>query len=226
MEFFIDNENIEKQFQKLFKKILNIRNGEAYSEMNKYGLNYKNALGVSIVNLKEIAKQYEKNHLLAQKLWAKGFRESRIVASLLEKPEDTSKQQVKRWIEEAESNELLEQMCMNLFVALPELDTTLISWIKSEEAKEQLCATMVIGRLALIDKERGDVSFENFLNSMPSHLTHFYLIKQMPRVLGKIARRKSSLKDLVFSNVAELKRTDDKWLEVFEELHAEFPDVN
>jgi len=176
--------------------------------------------------LKEIAKLYEKNHLLAQKLWAKGFRESRIVASLLEKPEDTNKQQLKRWIEEAESNELLEQMCMNLFVDLPELDSTLISWIQSEEAKEQICATMVIGRLALIDMEREDLSFENFLNSMPSHLSDSYLIKQMPRVLGKIARRNNRLKDLVFSNVTELKRTDDKWLEVFDELHAEFPDVN
>ena len=111
MEFFIDDENIEKQFQELFKEILNLRNGEVHSEMKKYGLNYKNALGASVVNLKELANRYEKNHLLAQKLWGKGFRESRIVASLLEMPEEASEQQLKRWIEEADSNELLEQIC-------------------------------------------------------------------------------------------------------------------
>ena len=226
MEFFVDDENIEKQFQTVFKKILILRNGEAHSEMNKYGLNYKNALGVSIVNLKEVANQFEKNHLLAQKLWAKGFRESRIVASLLEKPEDINKQQLKRWIEEAENNELLEQLCMNLFVALPDLDSTLISWIKSDVEKEQICATMVIGRLALLDKERSNVGFENFLNSMPLHVDHPYLIKQLPRVLGKIARRNNSLRELAFSKVEELKRSDDKWLDIFEELKAEFPDVN
>tara|TARA_R110001583_G_scaffold19334_5_gene75707 strand:+ start:1563 stop:2243 length:681 start_codon:yes stop_codon:yes gene_type:complete len=226
MEFFIDDENIEKQFQELFKEILNLRNGEVHSEMKKYGLNYKNALGASVVNLKELAKRYEKNHLLAQKLWGKGFRESRIVASLLEAPEDANEQQLKRWIEEADSNELLEQMCMNLLIALPKLDSQLISWIKSEEEKEQLCSTMTIGRLALIDKERSDASFESYLRCLPKHPEHSYLVKQLPRALGKIARRNGSLKDLTFSNVIELKKTDDKWLEVFEELQAEFPDVN
>lgn len=226
MEFFIDDENIEKQFQELFKEILNLRNGEVHSEMKKYGLNYKNALGASVVNLKELAKRYEKNHLLAQKLWGKGFRESRIVASLLEMPEEASEQQLKRWIEEADSNELLEQICMNLLIALPGLDSTLVSWIKSEAEKEQLCATMTIGRLALIDKERGNASFESYLNSLPKHPEYSYLIKQLPRALGKIARRNESLKDLTFTNVLELKKADDKWLEVFEELQAEFPDVN
>lgn len=226
MEFFIDDENIEKQFQELFKEILQLRNGEVHSEMKKYGLNYKNALGASVVNLKELAKRYEKNHLLAQKLWGKGFRESRIVASLLEMPEEVSEQQLKRWIEEADSNELLEQICMNLLIVLPSLEYQLVSWIKSEEEKEQLCATMTIGRLALVDKEKGDTYFESYLNNLPSHPNHPYLIKQLPRALGKIARRNEILKKLTFSNVIELKKSDDKWLEVFEELQAEFPDVN
>jgi len=226
MEFFIDDENIEKQFQELFKEILNLRNGEVHSEMKKYGLNYKNALGATVVNLKEVAKRYEKNHLLAQKLWGKGFRESRIVASLLEIPEETNEQQLKRWIEEADSNELLEQISMNLFIVLPDLNSRLVSWIRSEEEKEQLCATMTIGRLALIDKDRGDDCFESYLNSLPSHPNHPYLIKQLPRALGKLARRNNSLKNLVFLSVTDLKKADDKWLEVFKELQAEFPDVN
>lgn len=226
MEFFIDDENTEKQFQELFKEILNLRNGEVHSEMKKYGLNYKNALGASVVNLKEVAKRYEKNHLLAQKLWGKGFRESRIVASLLEVAEEANEQQLKRWIEEADSNELLEQMCMNLLIALPDIDSRLVSWIRSEEEKEQLCSTMTIGRLALIDKERGDECFESYLNNLPSSPKHPYLIKQLPRTLGKIARRNESLKDLTFSSIIKLKKTDDKWLDVFEELQAEFPNVN
>ena len=226
MEFFIDDENIEKQFQELFKEVLNLRNGEVHSEMKKYGLNYQKALGASVVNLKELAKRYEQNHLLAQKLWAKGFRESRIMASLLEKPMEASEQQLKRWIDEADSNELLEQICMNLLIALPNLDVRLLNWIKSDEEKEQLCATMTIGRLALIDKDRGDAIFENFMNSLPVCPQHSYLIKQFPRAIGKIARRNETLKKLTFSNIKKLKATDDKWLEVYDELQAEFPEMN
>ncbi len=226
MEFFIDDENIEKQFQELFKEVLQLRNGEVHSEMKKYGLNYQKALGASVVNLKELAKRYEQNHLLAQKLWGKGFRESRIMASLLEKPEEASEQQMKRWIEEADTNELLEQISMNLLIALPNLDEQLIAWIKSDEEKEQLCATMTIGRLALIDKARKDDIFAMFISSLPACPQHSYLVKQLPRAIGKIARRNETLKTLVFSNVQKLKGTDDKWLEVYDELLAEFPDMN
>ena len=225
MEFFIDDENIEKQFQELFKEVLQLRNGEVHSEMKKYGLNYNKALGASVVNLKELAKRYEQNHLLAQKLWGKGFRESRIMASLLEKPQEASQEQLKRWIEEADSNELLEQLCMNLLIALPNLDEQLIAWIKSNKEKEQLCATMTIGRLALIEKDRGDGVFENFMNCLPANFQHSYLLKQLPRAIGKIARRNETLKKLVFSNVQKLKVADDKWLEVYEELQADFPDM-
>jgi len=226
MEFFIDDEKIEKQFQELFKEVLQLRNGEVHSEMKKYGLNYQKALGASVVNLKELAKKYEPNHLLAQKLWGKGFRESRILATLLEKPEEVSEMQLKRWLSEGDSNELLEQISMNLLIALPDLDSNLTSWMNSNEEKEQLCATMTIGRLALIDKTRDSAIFEDYINLLPKHPEHSYLIKQFPRAIGKIARRNESLKSLVFSRLLDLKEADDKWLEIYEELMSEFPDEN
>lgn len=226
MEFFIDDENIEKQFQELFKEILNLRNGEVHSEMKKYGLNYNKALGASVVNLKQLAKRYESNHLLAQKLWGKGFRESRIVASLVEEPEEASKLQLKRWIEEADSNELLEQISMNLLIALPNLEKYVQNWMQEGDDKELLCATMTVGRLALVDKAREDTIFLSFIEMLPAFPQHNYLIKQLPRALGKIARRNEVLKSDVFSKVQSLKVIDGKWLEIYEELKAEFPDEN
>jgi len=226
MEFFIDDEKVEKQFQELFKEVLQLRNGEVHSEMKKYGLNYQKALGASVVNLKDLAKKYEQNHLLAQKLWSKAFRESRILATLLEKPEAVSDQQIKRWLAEADSNELLEQISMNLLIAMPELDSSLTQWMNSGEEKEQLCATMTIGRLALIDKTRESAIFAGYINFLPKHPVHSYLIKQLPRALGKLARRDESLKSMVFSRLEDLKVSDDKWLEIYEELMAEFPEEN
>lgn len=224
MEFYIDDEQVEKQFQELFKEILQLRNGEVHSEMKKYGLNYSKALGASVINLKELAEKYEPNHLLAQKLWSKAFRESRIVATLLEQPEAMSELQLKRWVEESDSNEILEQLCMNLLVNLSDLENLLPNWMTSEDEKLILCATMIVGRLALIDKTRESRLFESFVSLLPACPRHTYLIKQLPRALGKIARRTDELKGLVFAQTQSLKDSDDKWLEIYEELMAEFPD--
>lgn len=224
MEFYIDDEKIEKQFQELFKEILQLRNGEVHSEMKKFGLNYQKALGASVVNLKELAEKYEPNHLLAQKLWNKGFRESRIVATLLEKPNEVSGEQIKRWLIEADTNELQEQISMNLLIALPDLDSNISLWMNSNEVKMQLCATMVIGRLALIDKIRESAIFESYINLLPKQPEHSYLIKQLPRAIGKIARINQRLKIMVFAKLHDLKEADDVWLEIYEEVIAEFPD--
>jgi len=46
--------------------------------MARYGINTERALGVSIPNLRKIAKRAGKDHKLAQALWALGIREARM----------------------------------------------------------------------------------------------------------------------------------------------------
>ncbi|MBN2596663.1 DNA alkylation repair protein [Labilibaculum sp.] len=221
MDFFIDRKETEELFQEIFKKIQILRNGETHHEMKKFGLNYSKSLGATIVNLREIGRDYQKDHLLAHKLWTKGFRESKIVATLLEEPAKVTEEQLERWFAEMDSNELLEQASMNLFQYLPNAKALVKEWLKSENIAKQVCAVMVVGRLAMDKKEESDRLFIDFIEMLPKKFEDAYFLNQVKRALGKIARRGDVVVNKLVDLVCELKREDEDWREIWDDLQYE-----
>lgn len=221
MDFFIDSNETEDLFQEIFRKIQILRNGETHHEMKKFGLNYQKALGATIVNLREIGTAYQQDHLLAHKLWTKGFRESKIVATLLEEPAKVTEEQLERWFAEMDSNELLEQASMNLFQYLPAVKELITIWMKSGIRAKQVCAVMVAGRLALGKKEGNEELFLNFIDLLPRSFEDAYLLSQVKRALGKIARRGEVIAAKVVALVSELKGVDEDWKEIWDDLQYE-----
>ncbi|PKQ65815.1 hypothetical protein BZG02_02080 [Labilibaculum filiforme] len=221
MDFFIDRKETEDLFQEIFKKIQILRNGETHHEMKKFGLNYSKSLGATIVNLREIGKAYQQDHLLAHKLWTKGFRESKIVATLLEEPAKVNKEQLERWFTEMDSNELLEQASMNLFQYLPNINELALNWMKSDVATKQVCAVMVVGRLAMDQKQGNDDLFLNFIELLPAKFTDAYFLNQVKRALGKMVRRGDVVGDKVIAVVSEFKLEDADWRDIWDDLQYE-----
>lgn len=221
MEFFIDDIETEKLFEEILKKMQLLRNGETHHEMRKFGLIYEKSLGATIINLRELAKQYPKNHLLAHKLWTKGFRESKILATLLEEPNRVTQKQQDRWLSEIDSNELLEQISMNLFFYLPEIQIMIPEWMKSSDMKKQICATLVMGRLAMLCKDEDDQIFIDYLDNLPVLVEGNYYLNQIKRTIGKIFRRNKTLALRTISFLNELKEDNLNWMEICEDLKSE-----
>lgn len=221
MEFFIDNADIEKEYQKIVKQIKMLRNGETHDDMKQLGLSYKKALGANVVELRKLANKCNKNHLLANKLWSANFRETKIVASLLEEPEKVSAEQINRWFDEVNTNEMLEQLTVNLWVYMPDKAKYFELWLKSEDRKKILSAVMGIGRLALVDAENNNILFLRFLEYIPRDLSETYLRSQVGRTLGKIVRLDNMLVDKVTNLVHQKRETSEYWQEIWENLQYE-----
>jgi len=221
MEFFIDNSEIEKQFQEIFKKVMILRNGETHHEMSKYGLKYQKSLGVTIVNLRELASCYKKNHLLAHKLWTKGFRETKILASLLDEEQEVNKEQVERWFTEMDSNELLEQVSMNLLLNLPDISQYIKVWLESKSYKKVLCAIMVLGRIAMLKREEDHALLYDSIDLIPENIDELYLRNHLKRTLGKIVRVNVIFADKITLKVKELMSKDENWQDVWADLKYE-----
>lgn len=221
MEFFIDDKETEAVFQEIFKKVQILRNGETHHEMKKYGLNYQKSLGATIVNLRELASGYSKDHLLAHKLWTKAFRETKILASLLEEPEKVNEDQINRWLDEMDSNELIEQVSMNLFMNMPNVYELIPEWLQSENYRRVLCAVIVSGRLAMKKDEVKPRELFNFVEMIPSNIDEFYLRNQVKRSLGKMVRVNKQIADTICDKVRGLRAKDENWQEVWDDLQYE-----
>jgi 3-methyladenine DNA glycosylase AlkD len=55
--------------------------------MARYGISVERRLGVSIPELRKMAKELGKDHKLAINLWKTGIPEARILASMIDEPD-------------------------------------------------------------------------------------------------------------------------------------------
>jgi 3-methyladenine DNA glycosylase AlkD len=70
----------------VLKKLKSLANPESVKGMARFGIKSENAYGVSILDLRKLAKQIGKNHTLAGQLWSSGIHEARILAGMVDDP--------------------------------------------------------------------------------------------------------------------------------------------
>src|SRR5690348_6657455 len=76
---------------------------KAVAGMERFGIQAGMALGVSVPQLRFLAKKTGTDHELAQKLWKTGIHEARILASMLDDPSRVSEEQMERWARDFDS---------------------------------------------------------------------------------------------------------------------------
>jgi 3-methyladenine DNA glycosylase AlkD len=83
--------------------------------MARYGIATAHALGVTVGELRTVAREIGRDHALAAQLWDSGVHEARILASLLDDPALVDDAQFERWALGFDSWDLCDQVCQNLF---------------------------------------------------------------------------------------------------------------
>ncbi len=168
MDFILDNQETEKKFQQILMLVKSRKNGEVSDLMKQKGVNYKTNWGVSIIDLREIAKQFEPDHLLALKLWNKQWRETMILATLIDGPKEVTEEQIDFWTKTFENTEIAEQASANLWVKTKFAFIKAMEWCRGKKHVIRFTGIHLIGRLALTDKSAIDEMFEPFFDELPT----------------------------------------------------------
>jgi len=71
--------------------------------MANFGMATDQRLGVPVPEMRKIAKSIGKDHELVLKLWMTGVQEARIVASMIDLPEQVTEAQMETWVVEFNS---------------------------------------------------------------------------------------------------------------------------
>jgi 3-methyladenine DNA glycosylase AlkD len=83
--------------------------------MARYGIDVESRFGVSIPELRKLAKEIGKCHDLALKLWTTGISDAMILASLIAEPRKLTEEQMEEWVKDFNSWDVCDQLCKNLF---------------------------------------------------------------------------------------------------------------
>lgn len=135
------------------KRCRRAMNGATSNSMRKYGLYYKLNLGLSIAQIKEIAKHYVPSKQLAEILWSDNTRELKILASLLYPVDQYDETTADIWVSQIPNQEIREQVCINLFQKLPFANSIALRWISSNQDDIKTTGYWLIGRLLLTNNQ-------------------------------------------------------------------------
>lgn len=93
--------------------------------MSRYGIPSDNALGVSVADIRLLAKRLGRNHELAAALWETGVYEARMLTSFVDDPARVTSAQMDRWCRDFDSWAICDSLCFHLF------DRTPFAWEKA-----------------------------------------------------------------------------------------------
>jgi len=151
------------RYNDIIKRLKSLSDPVAVKGMARFGINPENTYGVSIPNLREIAKELGKDHDLAQQLWVSGIHEARILASMVDDPKMTKEAQMDAWVKDFDSWDVCDQCCSNLFDKTKLAYRKAAEWSGQEEEFVKRAGFVLMAALAVHDKKAADEDFLGFL---------------------------------------------------------------
>ena len=101
--------------------------------MARYGIPSDNALGVSVADIRALAKMLGRNHDLAAALWDTGVYEARMLTSFVDDPKLVTSAQMDRWCRDFDSWGICDTLCFHLFDRTAFAREKIQRWSKSKD---------------------------------------------------------------------------------------------
>ncbi len=149
------------KYEEIITKLKSLSDPEAIKGMARYGINQKNNFGVSIYQLRPLAKEIGINHDLALQLWDSGIHDARLLAVFIDDPEKVTSEQMDAWAMDFDSWDVCDQACTSLFDETKFAWEKVFEWAKRDEEFVRRAAFSLLAGLAVHDKTADDKKFEN-----------------------------------------------------------------
>jgi 3-methyladenine DNA glycosylase AlkD len=178
----------------------------------RFGIIAANALGVSVANIRKLAKTVGRNHDLAAGLWETGCYEARMMASFVDEPARVTPAQMDRWCRDFDNWAICDTLCFHLFDRTPHAWSKVAQWHDRRAEFVKRAAYALIASIALHDKKAPD---EPFLESLPliEHAAtdeRNFVRKGVSWALRGIGRRNPRLRDPALELAQRLAASSDR----------------
>nr|WP_319374174.1 DNA alkylation repair protein [uncultured Methanobacterium sp.] len=216
------------EYDEIIPELEALSNPQDVEGMARFGINPQKTYAVRIPELQKIAKKAGKNHKLAARLWEAGYRETRILACMIEDPKQVTAEQMDLWAAEFDYWEICDQCCMRLFRLTPFAYQKIFQWSESEEEFKKRAAFALIAVLAVHDKKAPDEKFEQFFPLIIKESTdnRNYVKKAVNWALRHIGKKNIALNKKAIITARKIKKMDSKsakWIasDALRELESE-----
>lgn len=178
--------------------------------MARVGIETSHALGVSVPNIRKIAKRAGREQALADTLWATGIHEARMVAALVADPATITARTMRGWAADLDSWDLTDLLA-DALIATPRAKPTIATWSRARHGYTKRCAFAMIARFA-VSSDEPDTTFRKWLPLIRTAATdpRNEVKKAVNWALRQIGKRSRGLHAAAIAEAEALLALDDR----------------
>mgnify|MGYP001237229442 CR=1 FL=1 len=151
------------QEKDIIDRLRSLGSAEARAGMARYGIDTGRAFGVPVSTLRPLAREIGRDHDLAQDLWASGFHEARLLATMIADPRQMTEAAMESWVVDFDSWDVCDGACINLFRKTPFAHARTQAWSGRDEPFVKRAGFALMATLAVHDKRAEDAVFLGYL---------------------------------------------------------------
>lgn len=198
--------------EEVLAHLASLGNEQHRQGMARFGINTEKAFGISVTQLRKIARPLRRNHRLALDLWKSGFHEARILASIIDDPSQATSRQLDSWVRAFNSWDICDQCCTNLFVRTEFSHDKAMEWSMRTEEFIKRAGFSMMAVIAVHDKGAPDAAFAPFLERIKEESTdnRNFVRKAVNWALRQIGKRNMALRGEAIETAREIAMIDSK----------------
>lgn len=204
--------------EQVLTRLKSLSNPKAIEGMAKFAISPDRNFGVSMPELRKLGKEIGRgDHKLAQQLWDAKFRETMILAALVDDPKKLTSEQMENWVKDFYDWEVCDQTIMNLFEKSPLAWIKAIEWSEREEEFVKRAGFVLMARLGISDKKAADEKFYPFFEPIKreAYDNRIYVKKGINWAIRQIGKRNIELNEKCLALSREIQQQDSsaaKWV--------------
>ncbi len=189
----------------------------ALAGMARYGIHTARAFGVGLPLLRDAARQIGVDHALAARLWRMAYRETRLLATLIDDPAAVTPSQAEHWAGECDSWDVCDGLCINLLRKTRFAYEAAEEWAARPHVFVKRAAFVLMATLAVHDNRAGDERFEVFLDLVARQAAdeRNFVRKAVNWALRQIGKRNERLRRHALAlarTLARSKSSSERWV--------------
>jgi 3-methyladenine DNA glycosylase AlkD len=198
--------------EEVLSHLQSLANPDNLAGMARYGINPDRAYGIKVTTLRRLAKRIGRDHQLALDLWASGYHEARILATIIDDPKLVTESQAEAWVKDVNSWDLCDGLAGNLLDKTSLAYDKAIEWSSRTAEFEKRTAFALMAWLPVHDKEVSDEIFKAFFPYLitQSDDDRIYVKKAISWALRNIGKRSLELNAAAIDLAEQMAQHDSK----------------
>jgi len=200
------------EYENIIRELKSMKNPMNIKGMQRFGIQGKEMLGISMPMIRKMAKNIGKNHSLAAKLWSSGIHEARLLACFVDDPKHVTEKQMDNWVKDFDSWDIVDQCCGQLFDRTPFVEKKIDEWTERDEEFVRRSGFVLMATKSVHDKNANDKEFDRYFSIMKKHATdeRNFVRKAVNWALRQVGKRNINLNKKAIKAGEEIRKIDSK----------------